>query len=292
MKKLLKIILWSVVILAALALLLVATLPLWLGPIARPIANCLGPRITQTDFHLGDLSLNPYTGRLSVGDLRVGNPAGYSEPTALSLGSLVVVLDGASLVGDCLHVREITLKDCFVSYLYGGENSIDNLTQLKMNVAGGEDEPEAAEPATETEETVPAKAEEKELKVVVDRLSVSGVRVKLQVLTIPVPPITLTDLGKKSNGLTLAELTTQVWEAILKGATKAGDGAAALGGLINTAAGQLGTALQEAGGTTGNSLKSASDSLQSAADAAGESVKKVGEDMKRTADAVKKLFGR
>ena len=89
MKKLLKIVLWSAVALVALAVLLVATLPLWLGPVARPIANCLGPRITQTDFYLGGLSLNPYTGRLAVRDLRIGNPAGYAEPTALNLGSLV-----------------------------------------------------------------------------------------------------------------------------------------------------------------------------------------------------------
>ena len=292
MKKLLKIVLWSAVALVVLAVLLIATLPLWLGPVARPIANCLGPRITQTDFYLGGLSLNPYTGRLAVRDLRIGTPAGYAEPTALNLGSLVVVLDGASLAGDCLHVREVTLKDCFVSYLYGGENGIDNLTQLKMNVSGGEDKPTADAPESETADPVAAEPEAKDFKVIVDRLSVSGVRVKFQMLTIPVPPITLTDLGKKSNGLTLAELTAQVWEAILKGATKAGDGAAALGGIINTAAGQLGTALQEAGNTTGDSLKAASGSLQSAADAAGQSVKKVGEDVKRTADAVKKLFGR
>ena len=161
-----------------------------------------------------------------------------------------------------------------------------------MNVSGGEDKPTADAPESETAAPVAAEPEAKDFKVIVDRLSVSGVRVKFQMLTIPVPPITLTDLGKKSNGLTLAELTAQVWEAILKGATKAGDGAEALGGIINTAAGQLGTALQEAGNTTGDSLKAASGSLQSAADAAGQSVKKVGEDVKRTADAVKKLFGR
>ena len=196
MKKLLKIVLWSAVALVALAVLLIATLPLWLGPVARPIANCLGPRITQTDFYLGGLSLNPYTGRLAVRDLRIGNPAGYAEPTALNLGSLVVVLDGASLAGDCLHVREVTLKDCFVSYLYGGENGIDNLTQLKMNVSGGEDKPTADAPETETADPVAAEPEAKDFKVIVDRLSVSGVRVKFQMLTIPVPPITLTDLGK------------------------------------------------------------------------------------------------
>ena len=131
----------------------------------------------------------------------------------------------------------------------------------------------------------------------------TGVRVKLQMLTLPVPPITLTDLGKKSGGLTLAELTAQVWDAILKSAAKAGDGAAALGGLINTTAADLGTAVKNAGKATGEALKTTTGSLQSAADttvgtvnegvkSVNDSVKQFGDDMKKTAEAVKRLFGR
>lgn len=301
MKKLIKFVFWTLVVLVLLAVLLVATLPLWLGPVARPIANRVAPTITKTDFNLGHLSLNPWTGRLEVGDVQIGNPAGYSEPRAVALGSLTVVADVPSVFSDCIHVREVTLTDCFVSYLYGGENNVDNLTQLQMNVAGGKEKFEAAQRRQEAadEEAAQKAAEapveavedsEPARRLVIDRLTISGVRVKLQMLTIPVPTITLTDLGKKSGGVTLTELTAQVWDAVLKSATKAGDGAAALGGLINTTAGDLGTAVKDAGKATGESLKTATDTLQSAAGSTVDGVKQLGDDAKKTVDAFRQMF--
>ncbi len=299
MMKLVKFVFKTLVALALLAVLLVATLPLWLGPVARPLANRIAPKVTQTDFSLGHLSLNPYTGRLVVGDVQVGNPAGYSEPRAASLGRLVVSVDPTTVLGDVVHVREVALSDCFVSYLYGGENGVDNITQLRMNVAGGKEKYEADRRRQESEEEtsaqLPVEADGEEgpsRRLVIDRLTITGVRVKLQMLTLPVPPITLTDLGKKSGGLTLAELTVRVWDAVLQGATRAGDGASALGGLINTTAGGLGTAVKDAGKTTGESLKAATDSLQSAAGSVNDGVKKAADEAKRTAEAVKKLLGR
>lgn len=300
MKKLVRIVLWTFVALAVLAALLVATLPLWLGPVARPVVNRVASSVLKVDFDVGRLSLNPYTGHFVVGDVRIANPPGYTESRAVTLGELNVSADLASVFTDRIHLREVTLRDCFVSYLYGGENEVDNLTQLRMNAAGGK---EAYEAARAREDAADAAAPEgtpaadesvsdaPPRTFVIDRLEVSGVRVKFQMLTIPVPPITLTDLGKKSNGLTLAELTAQVWDAILKGATRAGDGAAALGGLINAAAGQLGGALQGAGQTTGDSLKSAAGSLKAAGQSANGDIRKLGADVKKTAEAVKGLLG-
>ncbi len=300
MMKLVKFVFWTLAVLVLLAVLLVATLPLWFGPVARPIANRVAPTITKTDFGLGHLSFNPYTGRLEVGDVQIGNPAGYSEPRAVALGSLTVVADLPSVFSDCIHVREVTLTDCFVSYLYGGENNVDNLTQLQMNVAGGKEKYEAAqrrqeaadEEAAQKAAETPVSAEESgpARRLVIDRLTISGVRVKLQMLTIPVPTITLTDLGRKSGGVTLTELTAQVWDAVLKSATKAGDGAAALGGLINTTAGDLGTAVKDAGKATGESLKTATDTLQSTAGSVNDGVKQLGDDAKKTVDAFRQMF--
>ena len=307
MKRAIKFVLWTILGLVALVVLLVATLPLWFGPVARPIANLVVPRYTQTDFRIGRLSLNPYSGRLEVGDVRLGNPKGYAEPQAVAIGSLVVEVDPSTVLSDCVHVREVTLSDCFVSYLTGGENGIDNLTQIRMNAVGDKDDLEAEQrqedvsmPMAEgtempsdaelTPEEMAADAdEEPSRRLVISRLSISGVRVKLQMITIPVPPITLTGVGEKSNGVTLTELSMQIWDAILKGASSVGDGAVVLGGLINAKAGELGDTIKAidyrgAGKATGDSLKSAADSLQSAAGTVNEGVKK-------TADSVKRLLG-
>ena len=109
MKKALKIIAGIVVGIIAFALLLVLTLPLWLGPVVKPIANAAVPKITKTTFNLGHLWLNPYTGRFELGDLRLGNPEGYSEPQALAVSNIVVDVAMSTVCGEDVHSEAVTI---------------------------------------------------------------------------------------------------------------------------------------------------------------------------------------
>ena len=280
--KLVKAVLWTLGGVLALVVLLVATLPLWIGTVARPVANAVAPKITKTDFDLGHLYLNPYTGRLEVGDLLLGNPEGYSDPRAVELGKLVVDVAVTSLASDVIRIEELTIDGCFVSYSIGGTNGIDNIKQILLNVSGdSEDVAEAredAEPAPETEaeakDAVEDAAEEladddspaKEIRVVIDRVTVRGVKVKLQMFTVPVPDMTFEDVGKDVGGVAPADVVGIIWDRILKGATNVGDGLSALGGMLGDGAGK-------------------------GADAVGDGAKAVGEETKKAAEAVKGLFG-
>ena len=280
--KLVKAVLWTLGGVLALVVLLVATLPLWIGTVARPVANAVAPKITKTDFNLGHLYLNPYTGRLEVGDLLLGNPEGYSDPRAVELGKLVVDVAVTSLASDVIRIEELTIDGCFVSYSIGGTNGIDNIKQILLNVSGdSEDVAEAredAEPAPETEaeakDAVEDAAEEladddspaKEIRVVIDRVTVRGVKVKLQMFTVPVPDMTFEDVGKDVGGVAPADVVGIIWDRILKGATNVGDGLSALGGMLGDGAGK-------------------------GADAVGDGAKAVGEETKKAAEAVKGLFG-
>ena len=280
--KLVKAVLWTLGGVLALVVLLVAALPLWIGTVARPVANAVAPKITKTDFNLGHLYLNPYTGRLEVGDLLLGNPEGYSDPRAVELGKLVVDVAVTSLASDVIRIEELTIDGCFVSYSIGGTNGIDNISQILLNVSGdSEDVAEAredAEPAPETEaeakDAVEDAAEEladddspaKEIRVVIDRVTVRGVKVKLQMFTVPVPDMTFEDVGKDVGGVAPADVVGIIWDRILKGATNVGDGLSALGGMLGDGAGK-------------------------GADAVGDGAKAVGEETKKAAEAVKGLFG-
>ena len=139
MKKLLKIVGGIVLGIVVLALLLVLTLPLWLGPVVKPIANAAVPNVTKTSFNLGHLYLNPYTGRFELGDMRLGNPVGYDEPTAVSVDNLVVDVAMTTLGDKYVHVEEVTVDGVFVSLVNGGANNVDNMTQIQYNVAGGKE---------------------------------------------------------------------------------------------------------------------------------------------------------
>ena len=317
MKKLLKIVGGIVLGIVVLALLLVLTLPLWLGPVVKPIANAAVPNVTKTSFNLGHLYLNPYTGRFELGDMRLGNPVGYDEPTAVSVDNLVVDVAMTTLGDKYVHVEEVTVDGVFVSLVKGGANNVDNMTQIQYNVAGGKEKYEAkkAKADAEKEQSETQKPEEPEeqaeedsgegKKVVIDVLTLSNIKVKYGMLTIPVPSITLKDLGKESDGLTLGELGETIWEAILNAALAVGDGAKALGGLLKTGAGALGEGVGTAAGTIGEGVGAAAgavgdgasktaevvgDGVKAVGEGAGTAVKAVGEGVGKGVDAIKGLF--
>lgn len=316
MKKAVKIIIGAVIAVIALVLILVLTLPIWLGPVVKPIANAAVPKITQTPFNLGHLYCNPYTGRFELGDLQLGNPANYDEKQAVTLNKLVLDVGMSTLASEYVHVEEVTVDGVFVSYV--SADGVNNFQQIQYNVAGGKEKYEAnqakakeekakleAEKAGKPEVKEEKKADGSSKKLVIDKLVINDIKFKYGPVTIPVPSITLTDLGKKSDGITFAELGDQIMQALLKSATALGDGVKALGNLAGDGAKALtdgaGKAVGAVSDVAGNSAKAVSDGAGKAVDAVGDGAKKVGEGAgkavdavgegaKKAADALKSLF--
>ena len=253
LKKTLKIALWTLGGLVAFVVLLVATLPLWISPVVCPIVNKVAPTMTKTDFKIEKLSVNPYTARLEVGGLLVGNPEGYSDPRAVDLKQFVVDVKLFSLLTKVIHVEEVTIRDCFVSYSIGGTNKVDNIKQILANVTrkplGADDA--RADALEAPEKTAPEKKDDEPqevakddaaedvsdpYKVIIDRVTVDGVKVKLQMITLPVPSFTLNDIGKESGGVVPADAVGLVWDSILKSASNLGDAAEKAADAINKGA--------------------------------------------------------
>ena len=303
MKKLLKILGITILSIVALALLLVLTLPLWLGPVVKPLANAAVPKITKTSFNLGHLSLNPYTGRFELGDMVLGNPAGYDEPTAVAVSNIVVDVAMTTACDKYVHIEEVTIDGVFVSLVKGGENNVDNMLQIQYNVAGGKDKydekqakakAEKAEKAEKPEEAEPAKESGK--KIVIDVLTLNDIKVKYGMITIPVPSITLKDLGKESDGLTAGELFEKIWEAIINAALAVGDGAKALGGMLMSGASAVGDGAGKAidaigAGKAADAIgEGAGKTVDAVKDGAGKAVDAIGDGASKAADAIKGLF--
>ena len=324
MKKALKIICGIVIAVVALVLVLILTLPLWLGPVVKPVANSAVPKITKTDFNLGHLYLNPYTGRFELGDMQLGNPANYAEKQAVTLDKLVLDVAMTTLSDEYIHVEEVTVDGVFVSYV--SADGVNNFQQIQYNVAGGKEKYEAkqaqakADKAKAESEKIEAPEEKPESgsskKLVIDKLVINNIKFKYGMITIPVPSITLTDLGKKSNGVTFAELGDQIMQAILKSASAVGDGVKALGGAVGDGAKMLGDSAGKAtkavgesaskatksvsesaskvtesvSNITGSGAKAVGDGAKAVGDSAGKAVDAVGEGAKKAADALKSLF--
>lgn len=309
MKKLIKYTVYTILSLVALLLLAVLTIPLWIGSMARPVINKSVPLITKTHFNIAHLSLNPYTGRFQLGGFVLGNPEGYDEKTAVSLGNLVFDVAMTTLGDEYVHIEEVVVEDVFVSYVKGGQYDVDNFTQIQYNVAGSKEEYEEAKKRsalaeTEAGEEVLEESEEaveevSERKFVIDRLVIKGIKLKYGPITIPVPvDIELKDLGKKSDGMTLAELVEEIWKAILASAGAIGEGVKALGSVIGESAGKLEKDISQAADSLGMGAsktaeavgEGAAKTVETVTEGTSKAVDAVGEGVKKTSDAVKKLL--
>ena len=318
--KAIKILLKTVICIVALALVALLTLPLWFGPVAKTAANAAVPGVVKTDFHMGHLHLNPYTARFELADLQLSNPTGYSEKYAATLGELIFDAETLSLMTDVIHIEEITVKDVFVSVVSGGENKVGNFKQIQYNVAGGKEKYEAAQaekqaaadaeaekirleemqnPKAAEEEKAKVAEEKKEKKVIIDKLHISGLKIKLGFLPISVPvAIELKDIGRESGGATFAEAWQQIWEAILKAAGVAGEQLKALGNLTGDAAKQATEAATKAaaqateavGNVTGQATESVGKAAEAVGNAAGDAMNKATEGATKALDSLKKLW--
>ena len=296
LKKAGKVLMWTVVAIVALLLLS----PFWIGPVGRIAANVVVPKITGTAFDLGELSVNPYTGSLHVGKVRLENPEGFSDREAVTLDKLDVKLSMASLFTKKILVEDVDISGVYVTYVKNdGRNNFDVIAE---NASGGpktEEEKKAekeakveaakAEEAAKKGEKTAAKDDGK--KVVIARLAISGVKVKVEVkgvpVTIPVPPITLTDIGKDSGGATFAEIWQQILDIAVKSCGALGDALFTLGAGVVEGVGTVGGAAVDAAGAAADAAKSVGGA---AADAAKGAAGAVGDAVKETGNMIKGLF--
>ncbi len=278
MKKVFKIIGWIAGISLALILLLLLLSPFWLGQTVGMVANAVVPGITGTDFNVEKIRINPYAGTLRVEKLRLANPKGYDAEDAVALDLFSVKLSPCSVLGSTIKIQEVTLENPYVSYL--DANSTNNFEAILANVSAGAEEEESK---AEEKEEKPEEGEGK--KVIIDRLSISGTRVRYGMITLPIPSIVLTGLGASQGGVTFESVGLEIWEKIKGSFTSAGG---AIGGALKS----LGDGATDVlGNITGSDVsKSASEGAKKAMDNVGEGTKAtvnaVGEGTKATVNAV------
>lgn len=224
MKKAKKILLIMGIGLLVLIVVAVITVGLFLGKIVKTGVNTVGPKITQTTLTVDAVDLSLFTGSASVKNLVVGNPAGYKEPTAISVGLTAVSVSPMSVLSDKIVVKSIRIESPEITF--EGGLSGNNLSKLLDNVNGtAKNGGPAPTNTTASAGSQPAK------KLEVDDLLITGAKVhgtlvlfggrEVSLPTLPLPDIHLTDLGKGPEGITATELTKQVLNEVVSGTIKA-----------------------------------------------------------------------
>jgi uncharacterized protein involved in outer membrane biogenesis len=215
-----KLLLGVVVVLVVLIIVAVIVMGFFLGTIVKTGMETAGPKITQVSIKVDAVNLSLLTGSARVKGLVVGNPEGYKTLQAISVGSAAVGVNPFSVLSDKIVVRSVRVEAAEITFEGGlGGN---NLSKIMDNVnaiakSGG--------PASTN--TTARAGNEPGRRIEVDDFLITGAIVHVSLpdmggkeMTLPLPDIHLTNLGKGNAGITATDLTRRVLGAITTATVK------------------------------------------------------------------------
>ena len=261
MKKLIKVALGIVAILVVLLLAGVLTLPMTIGPIVKTAASVGGPKMLGAPVSVGDVKINPLAGSLTISQVKIGNPPGYSDKDAFAVEKVEIGLDLKSLRSDTILIKKMRIDAPAIVYEAKGKAS--NFNVMLDNIKKAADE----------EKTKTDKEKTPKKKVVIETFTLNNAEVSYvsnltlgQAVGMKLPSLELNDIGKAAGGITAADATLQVVNGILGGLVK---GVADISGMANSllknsgdTAKTTGDTLKNLGGASADAVKDAANSIK------------------------------
>jgi uncharacterized protein involved in outer membrane biogenesis len=219
MKKAKRIFCTVVILILILAVVAIAIVALNLDTIVKKGVETVGPQITKVSIKLDAVHLSLLNSSIKMKGLVVGNPEGYRAPDAINASTIAIGVNPFSLSSEKIVVRSIKVEAPEITFEGGlGGN---NLSKIMDNVNG---------PTKQTGLVITNSVESPKSgkKIEVDDLLITGAKVHAIVtdmggkeITLILPDIHLTDLGKSNDGLTPTDLTRAVLKAIISTTVKA-----------------------------------------------------------------------
>lgn len=196
---------------AAVLLILVAVVGgalFWLsgnidGLIKDAIEN-YGGAMTQAKVSVGAVKIVPVDGKGTISNLVIGNPAGFKTAHALKVARIDIDIDIASVTRDVILIRRIAVVAPDVIYEKG--EAMTNFDAIQKNIAAY---------------LGPAGGKKDGRKLIVEQLSIRDAKAQAsaafmngKTVSVPLPDITMKDLGRAKGGITAGELGQEVAGAL------------------------------------------------------------------------------
>jgi len=182
-----------------------------LGPIIKKAVNTYGPDITKTEVRLGDVRISIFSGEAKLNDLFLGNPKGFKAPQAMSVGSVFVNVDEASLAKETVVIDKIEVVRPEITYEKA--RGTDNFKTILNNVTQSVSADKGS--AKRTTEDGQGK------KVLIRDFIVRDGKVNLAMsllgdrsISASLPDIHLKDIGKEQEGASPAEAFNEIFAAL------------------------------------------------------------------------------
>ena len=254
----------------------------------REMVHIYGSQVVGTDVNIGRIDVSLKDGRGSVSDITVGNPNGYSKDLIIDLGNVAVKVDVKSVKKALLEtaqksgpkVKTIVIDEVRVSkpevtyelMNLNRNNANDVMANIKKNTASSAKK-EAPKPADKdaVQYNVAVK------KVVVENGTATVAAGLLGVsksLSVPLPTVTINNLGTEKQGITIGDGLARLFQEILKNTVSAVskvDMSELLGGVGDLANG----AVDAAKGAVNATSDTATKAVSGATDAVSGSVRGV-----------------
>ena len=194
----------ALVVLAAIAGAAVFWLSGNLDGLIKNAITSYGSAMTQATVSVGAVRIAPADGKGTISDLLIGNPQGFKTAHALKVGRIDVEIDIGSVPKEVIVVRRIAIQGPDVSYEKG--DATTNFDAIQKNIAAYLGRSDGKKDGR---------------KLIVEELTIRDPKVQAsaafmagKTVSVPLPDITLKNLGKAKGGITPGELGQEVATAL------------------------------------------------------------------------------
>jgi hypothetical protein len=207
-----KVLLWILGVVVLLAVAAGVYLVMFSGNLLKDGIETYGPQYLGADVEVQAVDLSLAEGSGEVRGLQIGNPTGFDGAHAMRLGKIKMVLDIDHISEELVVLKQVAIDGAEIAAIAKGKST--NLQQLMDNVTA----------AAGLEET--ANDSGSEIKLIIDRLDFTNAKTSVSSdvlgdVSVDIPDIHLKDIGRASNGVTVAEAVKQLMEPIYKSVSRA-----------------------------------------------------------------------
>ncbi len=160
--------------------------------------------MTKARVGVGEVKIAPVDGKGAIGGLVIGNPPGFKTPHLLKAERIEVEIDIATVTKDVVLVRRIAVVAPDVIYEKG--DTMTNIDAIQKNIAAY---------------LGPSDTSKQGKKLIVEELIIRNAKAQAsaafmggKTVTVPLPDITLKNVGRAKGGLTPGELGQEVAAAL------------------------------------------------------------------------------
>jgi len=187
----------------------------FLNGIVKESVQTVGPKLAGVPVTLDKVNIHLLMGSAKVEGLVIGNPAGYKAPNAINVGLAEVGVNPFSVLSDKIVVRTIHVIAPEITFEGNPLTRNNNISKILDNLNAAAQSASAAPTTNQPAAAKPAK------KLEVDDFLISDAKVQFNGVTLPLPPVHLTDLGQGPDGITAADLSKKVFSELTGAIVKA-----------------------------------------------------------------------